>query len=63
MVHSGEKVLSRDKKHIGFTTGAVRHCALEGCRGLRIVVKWQDGKITYPCSAGMDRKDNVWQIT
>lgn len=62
MVHSGEKVVSRGGKHIGYTTGAVRRCALEGCNGLRIVVRWNKGNITYPCSAGMERRKNVWHI-
>lgn len=62
MVHSGEKVISRGGKHIGFTTGAVRSCNLTGCRGVQIVVKWDNKKITYLCSKGMERNNDVWQI-
>ena len=29
-----------------------RKCAMEGCTGMRIHVKWPDGKSTYPCSKG-----------
>jgi hypothetical protein len=46
-------VYSRDKKYIGKPTGSTRICQLEGCGGERIGVKWDNGKITYPCSKGM----------
>jgi hypothetical protein len=49
-----KKVYSSDKKHVGKPTGSTRLCNLEGCRGERIGVRWEDGKITYPCSKGMD---------
>jgi len=62
MVHANEKVMSRGKKYVGYTTGAVRSCTLEGCLGVRVVVKWSDGKITYPCSKGMERRKGVWYI-
>lgn len=48
------KVISRTGLHTGRTTGATRRCQLEGCRGERVVVKWDDGRISYPCLKGMD---------
>jgi len=38
-------------------------CRLEGCRGTRLHVRWQDGKRTYPCSKGCDlQKDGSLRI-
>jgi hypothetical protein len=47
-------VFARDAMEpTGLTTGGTRHCALEGCTGLRIGVRWDNGRLTYPCSKGM----------
>ena len=46
-------IVSRDGKETGRTTGGTRPCPVEGCRGVRIGVRWEDGKLTWPCSAGM----------
>jgi hypothetical protein len=36
----------------------------EGCEGKRVSVRWPDGSITYPCTAGMDMSDErEWLIT
>lgn len=59
------KILSRDGKHIGTTTGGnSRKCPMESCRGERVGVRWDDGKLTYPCTAGMhwNEKRKAWQI-
>ena len=48
-----KKVISRGGNHTGVCTGTTRPCRLEGCTGMRITVRWGDGKITYPCSKGM----------
>lgn len=53
LINKGDKVFSRDGKKVGIATGSTHHCTLEGCRGLRIAVRWDDGKITFPCSRGM----------
>lgn len=48
------KILSRDGKHIGTATGGKgRRCSLESCKGECIGVRWDDGKLTYPCTAGL----------
>jgi len=47
----------------GTVTGRTWHCRLEGCRGVRVEVKWPDGTVTRPCSAGMrEVEPGVWQI-
>jgi hypothetical protein len=48
----------------GLTTGAVRECQLSGCRGVRVGVRWPDGKLTYPCSKGLtiDAATNSYRI-
>lgn len=58
----GTKVLNRDATHEGTTTGGTRPCTMEGCTGIRIAVRWPDGKITYPCSKGLGSKDGKYQI-
>ena len=38
---------------VGKTTGTTRRCGTKGCTGIRIGVKWPDGKIKFPCSKDM----------
>lgn len=62
-ITKGEKVISRTGTQEGKTTGGSRHCSLEGCRGLRIAVRWPSGKLTYPCTKGMtSNADGSWRI-
>lgn len=60
----GTPVLSRDGRHKGKTTGAKFHCRLHGCTGMRITVRWSDGKITHPCSKGLvwNKRRSAYQI-
>lgn len=58
----GVLVYSRDAKHRGKLTGSHRICGLEGCRGLQLTVRWEDGKITYPCTKGMIFRKKSWRI-
>ena len=50
----------------GLTTGRSHTCSMDGCNGVRISVKWDDGKHTFPCSKGMtlreikDKKETVF---
>ena len=56
-------IYNRNGKEAGTPTGAEYPCSMEGCIGHRIVVKWPDGKITRPCSKGMNvREDGDYQI-
>ena len=47
-------VLSRDGKNKGRFTGGEHTCQMEGCFGKRLGVRWDDGTLTFPCSAGMN---------
>jgi hypothetical protein len=58
----GNLVVSRDGKKKGKTTGGCYRCRMDGCPGLRIGVRWEDGKLTFPCSKGMIRNKKGWKI-
>ena len=47
---AGREVYSRDGDEVGLTTGSTHSCLLAGCMGLRVSVKWADGRHTFPCS-------------
>lgn len=58
-------VISRDGKHKGkFTGGNSRPCSMEGCCGERVGVRWEDGKLTFPCTADMTNTNNKdeWRL-
>lgn len=67
IVEPGEKVIAAGGVE-GRTTGATHRCQMEGCTGTRITTKWPDGRVTHPCSKGMDYEDSafegkgVWRI-
>ena len=42
-----------EKQMVGHTTGGERSCGIEDCNGRAIGVRWPDGKLTFPCTAGM----------
>jgi hypothetical protein len=50
----------------GTLTGGFRNCQMEGCRGKRLGVRWDDGKLTFPCTHGMliatSRKQTIYKI-
>lgn len=50
-------ILSRDGKQAGVTTGGRYKCRMEGCTGLRLATRWSDGKITFPCTKGLETVD------
>ncbi len=56
------KVLSRNGKMEGKTTGASYACQLSGCMGRRLSVKWPDGHYTFPCTKGMLYTKGKWRI-
>ena len=60
----GEVVISRDGISKGKTTGGERQCTMEGCRGNRVGVRWPDGKLTFPCTHGMnwDEHESAWKL-
>lgn len=53
-----KNIRSRDNNEVGKFTGSTKRCTLEGCSGVRFAVRWNDGKLTWPCSDGIisDRK-------
>jgi hypothetical protein len=46
-------VISRDGKMIGAATGGSYECTAEGCRGLRVGVRWANGSISFPCTMSL----------
>jgi hypothetical protein len=46
-------VYSADRTEAGVRTGGSRLCSMHGCTGMRIAVRWPDGKLTYPCTKGL----------
>ena len=60
----GDTVVSFNGIYTGKTTGGSRPCQLEGCRGKCLGVRWNDGKLTFPCTAGMtyDDKTATWKL-
>lgn len=55
-------VWNREHTEKGELTGTSRMCPLEGCTGVRLYVRWPDGKITYPCTKGMIETNGEYQI-
>lgn len=43
----------------GFTTGSYHNCQMDGCNGVRLSVKWPDGKHTFPCTKGMELRTDM----
>lgn len=59
----GTIIVARDGLMEGVATGSSYPCRMEGCIGLRISVKWPDGKHTFPCSKGLKPiGENRYQI-
>lgn len=62
MFKKGTIVHSRDNKIKGKLTGSSRVCRLEGCTGRALAVRWENGKLTYPCTKGMREYKGEWYI-
>ena len=58
----GTLVYSRDGNLLGKLTGSRQPCSLEGCRGWKMGVRWDNGKITFPCTEGMSFRKRSWRI-
>jgi hypothetical protein len=52
--YTGKRILARDGSVEGTVTNAGRRCRLEGCGGVRLSTRWDNGRRTYPCSKGVD---------
>jgi len=57
-------ILSQDNTKIGeIKNMKSRPCPIEGCTGMRMHVKWPDGKSTYPCTKGCTQiSTHFWKI-
>jgi hypothetical protein len=49
----GKTILTRDASMEGKVISATRRCSMEGCLGIRLGVRWPNGRLTYPCSRGI----------
>lgn len=58
----GTTVIAADGETRGHLTGGSRDCDLESCGGKRLATRWDNGKLTYPCTKGMEWQDNAWRI-
>lgn len=61
----GNIILSTDNKHKGIvkTICYNRYCGCEDCLGDILYVKWDDGRKSYPCSAGLEHvSGRKWKI-
>lgn len=56
-------VYSKDGTEVGVNITTPYRCRMEGCLGMKMTVKWPDGKYTRPCTKGMfTRPDGNLQI-
>ena len=55
-IDQAKRVYARDGRKSGRIVGGGDFCRLEGCTGVRISVRWPDGKLTRPCSKGLKRR-------
>lgn len=64
IVTKDQPVWSRGRKEKGAATGNWHHCQLEGCNGMRIAVRWPNGRLTFPCTKGMtfNREDDSYEL-
>ncbi len=46
-------IVNRTGTKAGVVVGGGDPCQLEGCNGVRLSVRWQDGKLTRPCTKGL----------
>ena len=53
IVWKGIRIYPTEGDEFGVATGTTRRCQLEGCTGVRVYVRWPDGRLTMPCSKGM----------
>lgn len=58
----GTKVVSRDGNDEGELTGGQRRCGLAGCTGVRLGVRWSDKRVTFPCSKGLEVREDKLRI-
>jgi len=59
----GNTVISSDRKLTGKVI-STKACRLESCNGLNLGTRWEDGRLSWPCTKGMDFDEatNSWSI-
>ena len=66
----GDTIISSDGKHRGVVKSICRNRpCIDGCRGPKLYVKWDDGRKSYPCVYGLEFvkgknvvKNMTWKI-
>lgn len=53
---------TRFARSAGTVIGGYTWCQMEGCRGVRVWVRWKDGRVTKPCSKGLVLDRQAWRI-
>ncbi len=59
---AGIKIYARGGGKTGIASGHVKPCTLEGCNGTRIMVRWPNGRRTWPCSEGLQKREDGYEI-
>jgi hypothetical protein len=54
-IQVGDTVVDRDGQLAGEVRGASERCTLTSCSGVRVFVRWPDGRATKPCSKGLEQ--------
>lgn len=62
-IPAGTKIFVRKGcRMVGRSTGTFRPCMLESCTGLRVGVRWSNGRLTWPCVRGMEAHCGGYRI-
>lgn len=62
--HFPKFVVSRVNPNDVGTVVGTRRCQLEGCNGMGLIVRWNNGKRTIPCSKGLTEiTPDTWKIS
>ncbi len=62
-IPAGSRVYNHAETEYGLTTGAAYPCQLEGCPGVRVVVRWPGRQYAHPCTRSLTRRpDGAFRI-
>ena len=59
---AGTRIYARGGGKHGIASGHAKPCTLEGCPGTRVMVRWPDGKRSWPCSKGLEAREDGYEI-
>jgi hypothetical protein len=54
----GKRLVASKDRGVIVSVCDKRHCSCEGCKGTTLVARWPNGKLSYPCSAGLSYRKN-----